>query len=113
MAKKLDEATKKRLRTGRMLLAGKRLAEVAEKIGVARQTVYTWQGLLDEGGIDALRAVPPHGRPAKLDALQLEGVRQPSSTHQAMTTSLCGNCASLSNWLRISLASSSVRPAHT
>ena len=41
MAKKLDEATKKRLRAGRMLLAGKRLAEVAEKIGVARQTVYT------------------------------------------------------------------------
>ena len=41
MAKKLDEATKKRLRTGRMLLADKRPAEVAEKIGVARQTVYT------------------------------------------------------------------------
>ena len=75
MAKKLDEATKKRLRAGRMLLAGKRLAEVAEKIGVARQAVCTWQGLLDEGGIDVLRAVPPRGRPAKLDALQLEDVR--------------------------------------
>lgn len=30
---------------------------------MARQTVYTWKDLLDEGGIDALRAVPPRGRP--------------------------------------------------
>ena len=71
----LDEATKKRLRAGSMLLAGKRPAEVAEKVGVARQTMYTWKGLLDEGGIDALRAVLPRGRPAKLDASQLEGLR--------------------------------------
>ena len=77
MAKKrLNEATKKRLRAGRMLLAGKRPAEVALAVGVARQTVYTWKGLLDEGGIDALRAVPGRGRPAKLDAAQLEGVRR-------------------------------------
>jgi transposase len=77
MAKKrLDEATKNRLRAGRMLLAGKRPAEVALAVGVARQTVYTWKGLLDEGGIDALRAVPGRGRPAKLDAAQLEGVRR-------------------------------------
>jgi transposase len=75
MAKRLDEATKKRLRAGRMLLAGKRPAEVAEEVGVARQTVYTWKGLLDEGGIDALRAVPSRGRPAKLDASQLDGIR--------------------------------------
>ena len=76
MAKRLDEATKKRLRAGRMLLAGKRPAEVALDVGVARQTVYTWKGLLDEGGIDALRAVPSRGRPAKLDASQLDGVRR-------------------------------------
>jgi transposase len=75
MAKRLDEAAKKRLRAGRMLLAGKRPAEVAEKVGVGRQTVYTWKGLLDEGGIDALRAVPSRGRPARLDASQLEGIR--------------------------------------
>src|ERR1700730_413216 len=77
MAKKqLDEAAIKRLRAGRMLLAGKRPAEVALAVGVARQTGYTWQGLLDEGGIDALRAVPSRGRPAKLDAVQLDGVRR-------------------------------------
>jgi transposase len=59
-----------------MLLAGKRPAEVAVAVGVARQTVYTWKDLLDEGGIDALRAVPGRGRPAKLDAEQLEQVRR-------------------------------------
>ena len=77
MAKKrLDEATKKRLRAGRMLLAGKRPAEVAVAVGVARQTVYTWKRLLDEDGIDALRAVPRAGRPARLDENQLEEVRR-------------------------------------
>ena len=58
-----------------MLLAGKRPAEVALSVGVARQTVYTWRALLDEGGIDALRAVPEPGRPARLDAAQLARVR--------------------------------------
>jgi transposase len=74
--KRLDEATKKRLRAGRMLLTGKRPAEVALVVGVARQTVYTWKRLLDEGGLEALRAVPGRGRPAKLDEAQLEAVRR-------------------------------------
>jgi transposase len=74
--KRLDEATKKRVRAGRMLLAGKRPAEVAMAVGVARQTVYTWKRLLDEDGIDALRAVPRVGRPARLDESQLEDVRR-------------------------------------
>lgn len=73
--KRLSEATKKRLKAGRMLLAGKGCAEVAEAVGVARQTVYTWKGLLDEGSIDALRAVPERGRPAQLDEQQLAAVR--------------------------------------
>jgi transposase len=73
--KRLSEAAKKRLRAGRMLLAGKRPAEVAEAVAVARQTVYTWKALLDEGGIDALRAVPERGRPAQLDQAQLASVR--------------------------------------
>lgn len=77
MAKKpMDEATKKRLRAARMLKAGKGPAEVALAVGVARQTVYTWNRLLDEGGIDALRAVPGRGRPARLDAQQLAQLRQ-------------------------------------
>ena len=43
--KRLDEATKKRLRAVRMLLTGKRPAEVALAVGVARQTVYTVEPL--------------------------------------------------------------------
>jgi len=73
--KRLSDATKKRLRAGRMLLAGKRPVEVALAVGVARQTVYTWKGLLDEGGIDALRSVPERGRPTRLDQAQLASVR--------------------------------------
>jgi transposase len=38
--------------------------------------VYTWKALLDEGGIDALRAVPEPGRPARLDPAQLASVGQ-------------------------------------
>ena len=76
MAKKgLSEAAKKRVKAGRLLLAGKGCAEVALAVGVARQTVYTWKRLLDEGGIDALRAVPERGRPAQLDDAQLAAVR--------------------------------------
>ena len=73
--KRLSEAVKKRLRAARMMRAGKGCAEVALAVGVARQTVHTWKRLLDEGGIDALRAVPEPGRPAQLDAAQLAAVR--------------------------------------
>ncbi len=71
----LSEAAKKRVKAGRMLLAGKGCAEVALAVGVARQTMYTWKSVLDEGGIDALREVPERGRPAQLDAQQLATVR--------------------------------------
>ena len=73
--KRLSEAVKKRLRAARMMQAGKGCAEVALAVGVARQTVYTWKRLLDEAGVDALRAVPEPGRPAQLDAAQLAAVR--------------------------------------
>jgi transposase len=72
---RLSDAAKRRVRAERMLLAGKRPAKVATAVGVARQTVYTWKALLDESGIDALRAVPDPGRPAKLDEAQLTQVR--------------------------------------
>jgi len=73
--KRLSEAAKKRLKAGRMLLAGKSCAEAALAVGVARQTVYTWKRLLDESGLAALRAVPERGRPAQLDEPQLAAVR--------------------------------------
>jgi transposase len=71
---KMDEATRKRVRAGRLLLAGKTPAEAASAVGVARQTAYTWKARLDEGGIDALRAMSS-GRPAQLGAGQLDGLR--------------------------------------
>ncbi len=55
-------------------LAGKRPAQVAHAVGVARQTAYTWKAVLDEGGIDALRAMPSRGRPARLDEQQLQSL---------------------------------------
>lgn len=77
MAKRaMDEATKKRVRAGRLLQKGKTPAEVAIDVGVARQTVYTWKAIFAEGGIDALRAVPPRGRPATLDEAQREELRR-------------------------------------
>lgn len=71
---KMDEATRKRMRAGRLMLAGKTPAEAARAVGVARQTAYTWKARLDEDGIDALREMAV-GRPAQLDAAQLEGLR--------------------------------------
>ena len=88
---RLSEATKKRLKAGRMLLAGKGCAEVALAVGVARQTVYTCKRLLDEGGIDALRGVPERGRPAQLDGQQLAALRATllrSPTEQGFGTEL-------------------------
>lgn len=76
MSKKIDESTKRRVRAGRMLLAGKGPTEVAKEVGVARQTVHTWKDILDEGGIDALRAMGDKGRPAQLDERQLGVLRR-------------------------------------
>ena len=71
---KMDEATRKRVRAGRLMLAGKTPAEAAKLVGVARQTAYTWKARLDEGGIDALRSMAT-GRPAQLDDKQLDALR--------------------------------------
>jgi transposase len=76
MGKTLDEATRRRVQAGRLLLRGKGCAEVAQAVGVARQTVYTWKAILDEGGLDALRAMGGRGRPAQLDARQLAQLRR-------------------------------------
>ena len=54
--------------------AGKTPAQAAHAVGVARQTAYTWKAVLDEGGIDALRAMPTRGRPARLDDEQLQAL---------------------------------------
>lgn len=76
MRKRMDEAVKRRVRAGRMLKLGKKPAEVAKALGVARQTVYTWVRVLEEGGMDALREINVGGRPAQLAPEQFERLRQ-------------------------------------
>ena len=74
VTKRLDETVRRRVRAGRMLLAGKTPAQAAHAVGVARQTAYTWKAVLEEGGIDALRAMPTRGRPSRLDDEQLQAL---------------------------------------
>jgi transposase len=68
---KLDEAIKRRVRAGRLLLAGKSPPEVARTVGAPRQTVYRWRDVLEAGGIGALREMSKGGRPARLGAAEL------------------------------------------
>ncbi len=69
-----DDAARKRLHAGLLMLAGACPAEAARIVGVARQTAYKWKTRLDVGGLDALRSMT-NGRPAQLDADRLESLR--------------------------------------
>ncbi|MBS0445906.1 MAG: transposase [Proteobacteria bacterium] len=69
-----EDAARKRLHAGLLMLAGRTPAEAAHAVGVARQTAYKWKARLDDGGIDALRSMT-NGRPAQLDADQLRRLR--------------------------------------
>lgn len=71
---KLDAAAKRRIRAGRLLLAGKTPPEVARTVGAPRQTVYRWRDVLNADGIDALRDMSKGGRPARLGAAELSGL---------------------------------------
>lgn len=68
-----EEAARKRVLAGRLMLAGQTPAQAAKAVGVARQTAYTWKARLDEGGIEALRVMAP-GRPAQLDKGQRDAL---------------------------------------
>ena len=68
---KPDAATKRRVRAGHLLLAGKTLPDVARAVGAPRQTVYRWRDVLNAEGIDALRDMSKGGRPARLGAAEL------------------------------------------
>lgn len=73
---RLSEVARKRVRVGRMLKNGKSPTEISRAVGVARQTVYTWKAILEDGGLDALRDVPESGRPSRLDETEREALRQ-------------------------------------
>ena len=72
----MDEAAKRRVRAGRLLLQGKPPAEVAAVVGAPRQTVYRWLDVLSAEGLDGLRIMSKGGRPAQLDAEQHEELRR-------------------------------------
>jgi transposase len=59
-----------------MLLSGNGVTDVAQAVGVARQTVHTWKARLDKGGLDALRAMGEKGRPPKLSNSQVGRLRR-------------------------------------
>lgn len=76
MAARMDEAAKRRVRAGRLLLKGTKPADVAELVGAPRQTVYRWLDVLRESGIDGLRDMSKGGRPALMSAEQLGELRE-------------------------------------
>lgn len=85
MVAKLTEAQRKRVKAARLLQAGKPAAQVALAVGVARQTIYTWKRVLDERGVDGLRAMVDVGRPGQLSAADFEwlgaALRQGAQAH--------------------------------
>lgn len=78
----LSEAQRKRVKAARLLQANK---PVAQAVGVARQTVYTWKRVLNESGIDGLRAMVDVGRPSQLSLADFEwldtALRQGAQAH--------------------------------
>jgi transposase len=73
---RLDEATRKRIRAGRLLQKGETPTDVSRAVGVARQTIYTWKNILETEGFDALRSVRGRGRPSRLEPGDLKSLRR-------------------------------------
>ena len=64
--KRVEEAVRRRIRGGRMLLSGKNPREVADAVGVSRQTAYSWRAIVEQQGFEALRQLNRGGRPGAL-----------------------------------------------
>jgi transposase len=76
MAIKMDEAARRRVRAGRLLLNGRAPAEVAKVVGAPRQTVYRWLDVLRERGLDGLREMSKGGRPSLMAEEQVAELRE-------------------------------------
>jgi transposase len=74
--KRPEAAEARRLRAAELLAQGRSQAEVAEAVGVSRESVRRWQRRLDEGGVAALRRRPAAGRPPKLSDSQAAQVER-------------------------------------
>jgi transposase len=70
--KRPEAAEARRLWAAELLAQGRSQAEVAEALGVSRESVRRWQALLAQGGVAALRRRRAAGRPPKLSDAQVE-----------------------------------------
>lgn len=71
--RKLDHKTLEalRIRAIKQIEAGSSPEQVYRALGMQRSTIYKWLAKYREGGLDALRAKPVPGRPAKLSGSHL------------------------------------------
>lgn len=63
-----------RIRAVERVEAGESPEDVVRTLGFSRTVIYSWLAKYHEGGLDALRAQPIPGRPAKLNGKQLRWI---------------------------------------
>ena len=61
---------------GKLLQEGKGIREVARLVKASPSAVHGWKQMLDEGGLDTLKAKPHPGRPGQLTAVQKAELEQ-------------------------------------
>jgi transposase len=71
-----DRLQARRLRAAELFTAGVGQAEIARRLGVARQSVHLWHQRWQAEGVDGLRSRGPTGPSPKLSAAQLARVEQ-------------------------------------
>ena len=72
----LVELERRRVRAGKMFEKGATQAEVVCKLGVSRSSVSRWYAMWRKGGVEALRAERPAGRPSRGSDLQLQALER-------------------------------------
>jgi transposase len=66
----------RRLQAAKLFAQGRTQAEVANELGVSRQSAHVWHARFQQGGADALRSRGPTGQDPKLSGAQLARVEQ-------------------------------------
>ena len=66
----------RRLQAAELFAQGRTQTEVAQELGVSRQSAHVWHARFQQGGVDALRSRGPTGPDPKLSAAQLAKVEQ-------------------------------------
>lgn len=70
------ELETRRLLAAKLLQEGKGVREVGRLVGAAPSSVSRWKAEVDEGGLEALKAKPHPGRPARLSTEQKKRLEQ-------------------------------------